>query len=219
MAVSKRPRKKMQRKTPVTFPENHIFWFPISVAIYRQSPHIALAVRSDEPIGDTLAETILTPLRRTIERMDNGTAVFQDYWNLVQTCYLYAHCLQYATHDEKYRFSVTDEEAVAGGYADTLAELQAKHWKKLHHDRFKDVEEDVQQTVGVIGERHRRTGKYGVTGDERAVLVRLLNEFDELLGWGTVRMVYTSMRRCEHNLKDIEHQIRKKHNGISNSRL
>lgn len=208
MAGKKKARKGRSVRHGLQFWHNQIYWQPINAAMLKHYPSAALMAVSDDFIQDDLHDTIIKPLDGSLDVFRQGAADFTAYWIITQALYLYSHLLYDAVNKQKYRIFEWHHE-----FGDKLNDLAVERWLEQYALEFKEAETTYQECIRSVGERHRSTGKYGVSGDELKAFIAVRDGLEQLLEWVSVAMVYRAASACCRNLETIESQILHKRKG------
>lgn len=196
MAKSKKIRKKGKTvRHGLRTAVNQRFWYPIHLGILAQCKHPSIAAVSTDLIEDRLLDAILDPIQEAIDDLKKGDASFYSFWVITQGIYLYSLSLGYVVTQENFAF----KEQYAQDY-----------WLNKHKELLNEAEDSIQYVVQEIGERHKRTGKYGVSGDEVRLLETFYKNFEELLDWGSIRMIYHASKECTKRVEQLESKYRTK---------
>ena len=202
--MRKRTKRKPPSRTLVVFPQNHAYWEPIRDSVQAVYPHIAAARTSQDYLTDRMADTIITPPSEALERFDKGEADFDHYWYCLQSLYLLAHVVFAACDKWQYHYVDTQgkrrpelQNQAVELFTAPLRQVQTR------------CETAYRDALGHIGARHKRTGKYGLTGEDRAALQMMLQDLDDMTTWASVGMLTFAIDRCLENLTRVERSISK----------
>lgn len=199
MARSKtKKRSGKSKRFHIKMAASENYWQPVARAILAQTGLPAVAAVSPAEIGDGVYTALTAPLQEALRRMLDGTAQFQDFWCLLQGAYFMLYAYEYVLTEENYRFA--SDGAVSEQAAQT-------YWKEKHTGLLDRTAHDYTAVFKSVGERQKRTNRYGLTGEEQKLLHEMLENLGELLDWGSIRMVYhaascvnTELRNCEHRI-------------------
>lgn len=209
MAKNKLPRKKKYTaKRNIQLAHNLDYWIPIKQTIIKENGSLILAEVNQEIISDDLFSVIMNPVKKAIEHFNLGSATFKDYWVCIQILYLYAHLLSDAVGNQKYRIYKYHQI-----HGDKLNDLAVQHFLEPYINQLKVAQDDYPNLIKNIGERHKRTGKYGMSGDERTMILTITDNITEMLDWCSVAMVTRAMKECLSRLTEVETRIFKKHSN------
>lgn len=182
-------------KRPVRLPESVAFWQGIYNALAMQCGNTAaMSVCTDTP-SELLKTSISTPFGLAVERMTDGSATQSDFWVFTQTVYYSLYLVGYLKSEEPVRLSDDDQRTL---YYLGLDALEVR------------IMTEFTELISSIGERQKKTGRYGLGGDDLRAAREFQRMLDDVLSWCSVRSVYHSAGRCVHRLGSIEHNILKR---------
>lgn len=193
--IKKRTKKYNPHKNaPVTMriAETSLYWHNIGEVLCNDVPAMAVRQVSTDPISRELYDAIYQPLKLAVARFREQRAAFLDYWNLTNGMYLLAHVIQYVLEVEQLHFE-TEEQTQA---------FKQSYWKLF--DTIHDV---YAPTIDSIGSRHKRVGKYALSGDEYKQLIEMLLDTHQVLDWVSVRAINFAYESCVKNVAKIEKEI------------
>lgn len=187
-------RRKKGRAAPrsIVMPHNTDFYRPV-VAWLQHPMRKAINKVSVDPVPDELRHIIVKPFDDALAAMRNSCMQFIHFWSLIQSNYLLAYTIG-ALRDTE-RLSPDETEAMM-------------HRVQLCIDQDHTTDE-LAQTISDIGERYRRTGRFGVTGDERRMLEDQRELLEEILDLCAIRTVYLAVEQATDRLSRLEAEIRK----------
>lgn len=201
----KKRTKKRRMRPALMLDVNVDYWKPLDEAIAAQAGSIAIAAVSTDVINDRVYDALVNPLEQSLEAIRLGKATFNDFWRVTLLIYYTANLYHRVIHKEPMRFEDVEQQLLI-----TL-DLEA---------RFHKVEDVFSDVIYSIGEREKRTKRYGFTGDEYKLLQECLGYLKDLLSWVSLRAVYHTSQHCFAVLSHIEHErIRTKANELSNTRF
>lgn len=209
MAVSKKPRKGRAVKHGVRLVDNQRYWLPINQVFLAEYVSGAIAAVSDDCPSDRLEAAIIDPIEMAISHFAGGFAKFYDYWVLIQGLYMYAHLLKDALENQKYKIFDKD-----GYFPDELNDFAVEHHLKPYREQLEIANNSYVLVIREIGERQRRTGKYGMNGDEMKAMQTVCDNLKELMTWVSVAMLYRAAKSCVDNLVSVETSLNKKLNSL-----
>lgn len=184
----------MSRSKGLRFDENRRYFDRLNLAIMSQCRSPAIAAVSPEPVSDTVWDALVEPFDNALAAMEEGKATYYNYWHCILTLSLYCYMLKYVLSHEKFGFEV---------------ESHTEGWLKEHERLLSVAEGQYVEVLDSIGKRHAKFGKYGMTGDERRLLGDFRRSMDDLLSWGSVRMVYHAVKGYKQFLLGVENRRRK----------
>lgn len=205
MARSKRPRKRRAVRHGIQLAQNQIYWLPIHNVILKDCMSAAVAAASTDRMTDRMTDAVIDPIETALTRFAIGKAQFNDYWVVIQGMYLYAHLLTDIIAEQKYR--IYDDE---GYFPDELNALGVEHHLQPYREQLAKAENEYVHIVREIGERQKRVGKYGMTGDEMRVVRTIIDNLSELTEWIPIASLYRAAHKCCVNLEQIESSLHRK---------
>lgn len=208
MAKNRKPRKGKTPRHGIALWENQQYWLPINHVIVGEYVSGALAAVSEDSPSEKLIAVIIDPIERAMTHFVGGYAKFIDYWVIIQGAYLYAHLLADALANQQYRIFDKD-----GYFPDDLNAFAVEQHLQPYREQFRLAESEYTEVIRAVGDRQKRTGKYGMTGDELNAVRAVIGGLQDLMTWVSVAMIYRAMRKCFANLTQIEtslqHKLRK----------
>lgn len=193
--MRKRVKRKPPMKRPVRLPESMAFWQGIYNALSAQCGNPAvMSVCTDMP-SELLKTSISAPFGLAVGRMTDGSATQSDFWVFTQTIYYSLYLVGYLKSDEPVRMSDDDQRTL---YYLELDALEVR------------IMTEFTELISSIGERQKKTGRYGLSGDELRAAQEFQRMLNDVLSWCSVRSVYHSSSRCVQSLGKVEHSILKR---------
>jgi len=193
--MRKRAKRKQSMKRPVRLSESVAFWQGVYNALSAQcGNHAVMSVCTDMP-SELLKTSISTPFRLAVGRMTDGSATQSDFWVFTQTIYYSLYLVGYLKSDEPVRMSDDDQRTL---YYLELDALEIR------------IMTEFTSLISSIGERQRKTGRYGLSGDDLRVAREFQRMLEDVLSWCSVRSIYHSSNRCVQELGKVEHNILKR---------
>lgn len=202
MPKSKSPRKKKAVKRGIKLVQNVDYYEPILLALGKTDIAPFNNVANLDPLTEEMQNSILSPFEKALEKFGLGVARFDDYWILTQSLYVFAHLIKDALTNQKYRIY-----EFAPQVGERLNDLAVQYWLEDYEVQLAKAQTEYVEVIHSIGERHRRTGKYGMTGDERNAFLEIKDSLEELLSWCSVSMVTRAVQECMKNLVNVETKI------------
>lgn len=184
----------MNRSKRLRFEESRSYFDRVEFAVIAQCRSPAIAAVSPEPVSDTVWDALVEPFDNALAAMEGSKATYCNYWHCILTLSLYCYMLKYVLSNEKFGFEV---------------ESHTEGWLKEHERLLSVAECQYAEVLDSIGKRHAKVGKYGMTGDERRLLGDFRRGMDDLLSWGSIRMVYHAVKGYKQFLLDVENRRRK----------
>lgn len=211
MPKSKAPRKRRAVRHGIQLAQNQDYWMPINLSLLRHG-NAAMLATSNKLVDDHLRDRLLDPMMLALDRFAGGTARFDDYWAVIQTLYFYAHLLTDALTEQRYRIYERHDE-----FGERLNDLAVERWLEIYHEQLDHAENAYPELVREVGERQKRTGKYGMTGDERRAMLDVHENLEEILSWCSIGMVFRAANKCCQNLERVETAIHGKQTRKENA--
>lgn len=205
MARNKKPRKKYCAPRGIKLQENVAYWLPINYAIAVQCGSYTIAAASDDYLSDELTAAVLQPVSAAIAALRNGEMQFVQFWNLLQGTYLMAHICTYALEKQKYRIYARHTEL-----GEALNDVAVERFLQPVRECLYCCENDYPEAIEAIGQRQKRTGNYGASGNDLKLLDMLYADLESLVSWCSVKMLYHASMKCCRNIEQIEQQLHKK---------
>ena len=102
-----------------------------------------------------------------------------------------------------------------------MNDLAVERWLEIYHEQLDHAENAYPELVREVGERQKRTGKYGMTGDERRAMLDVYENLEEILSWCSIGMVFRAANKFCQNLERVETAIHgkqtRKENAVPNA--
>ena len=184
----------MNRSKRLRFEENRSYFDRVEFAVIAQCRSPAIAAVSPEPVSDTVWDALVAPFDNALAAMEEGKATYCNYWHCILTLSVYCYMLKYVLAHEKFGFENRSH---------------TEGWVKEHERLLSVAECQYAEVLDSIGKRQAKVGKYGMTGDERRLLGDFRRSMDDLLSWGSIRMVYHAVKGYKQFLLGVENRRRK----------